>query len=206
MPDLPGGWKWAVGIQAAATLALVVITGYYAYQTTSIGNSTEDQAKATRDLADVAQQQFAIANRPLVIPISFETTSIGSGWEVRVALENINPSAAKDVNILFCIESGQPDGSSLVQRQKGARSIAILPLGSSKTISIRGLVFPESEPLPRATVLVEYLDTLKRDAFATHVDLDVAIESSEGASTLSLGIRSVDFGATGPCRRLEDDA
>ena len=156
-------------VSVAVTVILVIITGYYAYQTRKIAKTSEDTAKAAIEQAKELRQQRISASQPVVWPMIV-------GWNVyrlEVVLENIGNGPALDIDIFIgrgeepmLEDSGHVRHSYMLAREKKKYDLLMLHTPNADSY---GQPSPDRDTLAhitgKYTLLVEWRDIYKSGPF-----------------------------------------
>jgi len=96
-------------VQAASSLLIVFVTGYYAWTTRRIATQTDSMAQATRRLADEAQNQRLDATLPVIAfrnlgwtptsPTTLLTDRMATASHFALTLANVGSGPALDIRI-----------------------------------------------------------------------------------------------------------
>jgi hypothetical protein len=156
-------------VSVGVTVILVLITGYYAYQTRRIAKTSEDAARAAVEQAQELRQQRIHASQPILWPVIQK-------WnynQLDVNFENIGNGPALDVDIYL------GPGENLVISDCEHQRYSYVVAGEKKTHNflrqalqddgMGGTIPPDSSVLSKLmgkyTLLVEWRDLYKSGPF-----------------------------------------
>lgn len=93
-------------VMAASTVALVGVTAFYAWRTSTIANATKDMAQATARSVDVSTTTLILQHAPIIIQrvaSAGGSTAPDGQWKLGIGIHNIGAAPAFGVSVTVAI-------------------------------------------------------------------------------------------------------